>query len=113
MHELSIVMGVVDIANDELKKHHAHKVDCIELEIGTMAGVEFDALEFAWDAGVRNTILQQSEKVINKVQAEARCTNCGTEFIVTEPFMPCPMCDNLLVEYTKGKELRVKSLTVS
>jgi hydrogenase nickel incorporation protein HypA/HybF len=113
MHELSIVMGIVDIANDEMQKHHAHKVDSIELEIGTMAGVEFDALNFAWDAATRHTILENSEKVINRIEAEARCLNCGTEFKVTEPFSPCPMCDNLLVEYLKGKELRVKSLTLS
>ncbi len=113
MHELSIVMGIVDIANDEVQKHHARKVESIELEIGTMSGVEFGALEFAWDAGVRNTILEHSDIVINKVQATARCSDCGTEFLVTEPFSPCPVCNNVLIEYLKGKELRVKSLTVS
>lgn len=113
MHELSIVLGIVDIAKEEVQKHHAHQVDSIELEIGTMAGVEFDALDFAWDAGVRNTILEHSEKVINKVQARARCSDCGTEFLVTEPFAQCPVCNNVLLEYLKGKELRVKSLTIS
>jgi hydrogenase nickel incorporation protein HypA/HybF len=113
MHELSIVMGIVDIANEEVQKHHAREVDSIELEIGTLAGVEFDALDFAWEAGVRHTILEKSERVVNKVQAIAQCTNCGTEFVAAEPFMPCPACDNLLVKYIKGKELRVKSLTVS
>jgi hydrogenase nickel incorporation protein HypA/HybF len=112
MHELSIVMSVVDIANDEVKKHHAHGVEAIELEIGTMAGVEFDALEFAWEAGVRNTILESSKKIINRVQAHARCPDCDTEFLVDEPFAPCPVCNNVLLEYLTGKELRVKSLTV-
>ena len=39
MHELSIVLGIVDIANEEARRHHAQKIDSIELEIGTMAGV--------------------------------------------------------------------------
>ncbi len=113
MHELSIVMGIVDIANEEMRKHHAHHVESIELEIGTLAGVEFDALDFAWEAGVRNTVLQNSKKIINKVQARARCPECDTEFWVDEPFAPCPVCNNVLLEYLNGKELRVKSLTVS
>lgn len=113
MHELSIVMGIVDIASDEVRKHHANKVNSIELEIGTMAGVEFDALEFAWEVGVRNTILQDSEKKIDRVQACARCSECGGEYIVTEPYAPCPVCNNFFVEYLSGKELRVKSLVVS
>ncbi|MBS1507170.1 MAG: hydrogenase maturation nickel metallochaperone HypA [Bacteroidetes bacterium] len=113
MHELSIVMGIVDIASEEAKRHHAHKIDSIELEIGTMAGVELDALDFAWDVGVKDTLLEHSQRKIETVEAMARCTNCDTVFKVTEPYAPCPMCDNLLLEYLSGKELRVKSLTIS
>jgi len=113
MHELSIVMSIVDIAIEEVRKHHARTVDSIELEIGTMAGVAFDSLEFAWEVGVRNTILQESEKKIERVQARARCAECGSEYAVTEPYAPCPVCNNFLVEYLSGKELRVKSLVVS
>jgi Zn finger protein HypA/HybF involved in hydrogenase expression len=58
-------------------------VDSIELEIGTQAGIEFDALDFAWDVGVRNTVLQQAERKIDKVQAMARCS-CGCEYPVME-----------------------------
>lgn len=113
MHELSIVLSIVDIAREEARKHDAHRVESIELEIGTMAGVEFSALEFAWEAGVKNTILEGSQKVINKIEAEARCANCGVIFKMEEPFSLCPVCNNYLVEYLCGKELRVKSLVVS
>lgn len=113
MHELSIVMSIVDIANEEAEKHHAKKVDSIELQIGTMAGVEFDALEFAWDVGVRNTILQGCEKKIDLIQARGRCTDCGTEYFLSEGYAPCPVCNNCFIEYLSGKELRVKSLIVS
>lgn len=113
MHELSIVMSIVDIACEEVKRHRAQTVDSIELEIGTMAGVEFDALEFAWEVGVRNTILQDSEKKIDRIQARARCAECGSEYVVTQPYAPCPVCNNFFVEYLSGKELRVKSLVVS
>lgn len=113
MHELSIVLSIVDIAQEELRKNDAHQIESIELEIGTMAGVEFSALEFAWEAGVKNTVLENSKKIVNKIQAEARCTNCDTKFVVDEPFARCPHCDNFFVEYLTGKELRVKSLIVS
>ncbi|MBS1979098.1 MAG: hydrogenase maturation nickel metallochaperone HypA [Bacteroidetes bacterium] len=113
MHELSIVMNIIDIATEQVQQAHARKVDSIELEIGTMAGVEMDALDFSWSAAVRNTVLSDAERVVDRVPAIARCGNCGLEFRVSEPFMPCPACDNVLVEYLQGKELRVKSLVVS
>lgn len=113
MHELSLVLNIVDIAEAEVKKANAHKVDSIELEVGTQAGVEMDALEFSWDVGVKNTVLAEAQRTIDRVQAIARCSNCGCEYMVHEPYEPCPACNEVFVEYLKGKELRVKSLVVS
>lgn len=112
MHELSVVQSIVDIAEDAVKKNNAHFVDAIDLEIGTQAGIEFDALDFAWDVAVKNTVLENSERRISKIQARARCL-CGCEYDVLESFQPCPQCQEFLVNYIKGKELRVKSITVS
>lgn len=113
MHELSIVQSIVDLAEEEMKKHHAHAIDKIELEIGTLAGIEFDALDFAWEVGVRNTALQTAERVVNRIQAKAKCLECGCEYPVMEAFEPCPACGDVFVEYLTGKELKVKSLVVS
>ena len=57
MHELSIVMGILKIAETETKKAGAKKVDLIELEIGTLAGIELRALEFVWSGEVKDTVL--------------------------------------------------------
>jgi hydrogenase nickel incorporation protein HypA/HybF len=112
MHELSIVMSIVDLAEEQVKKHHARAVDRIELDIGTMAGVEFGALEFAWDAGVKNSVLADAERHINRIEGKMRCMKCGREFTVTEPFQPCPDCNDYMNEFLQGKELRVKNLTM-
>jgi hydrogenase nickel incorporation protein HypA/HybF len=113
MHELSIVMGIVEIAEEQMKKENAHRIEQIELDIGTMAGIEFEALDFAWDAGVRNTVLSGAERHINRIEAKARCLDCGCEYVVREPFQQCPACDGYMNEFMQGKELRVKSLVVS
>jgi len=112
MHELSIVQSIVDIAIDEMVKSGARAIEKIELEIGTQAGVEFHALDFAWDVGVRNTPLQDAQKVIHKVQATARCSQCNHVFPVDEPFPSCPLCREVLVQVMQGKELKVKSLVL-
>lgn len=112
MHELSIVMSVVEIAEKEIKKAKATTVDSIELEIGTQAGVEFDALEFCWNSGVMNSVLAKAKRIITKIQAVSYCPECKYEFDVHEPFQPCPKCNSYLVHLIKGNELRVKSLLV-
>lgn len=113
MHELSIVLSIIDIAEEQTRKAGASKVDRIDLEIGLLAGVEFDALDFAWDAGVQNTVLQGAERYVHKIPARARCMDCGHLFDIEQLFEACPACGQYLTEVVQGRELRVKSLEVS
>lgn len=112
MHELSIVQSIVEVATEEMKRHNAAAVERIDLEIGTQAGIEFHALDFAWDVGVQQTPLQFADKVIHKVPARARCINCNHVFDVTEPYSTCPLCREVFVDFIQGKELKIKSLTL-
>jgi hydrogenase nickel incorporation protein HypA/HybF len=113
MHELSIVLSIVDIAAEQVRKAQARTVDSIELEIGTLAGIEWDALDFAWQAGVPHTVLANAERIVHRIPARARCSNCQAEFELTEWFAPCPHCGETLSTLLQGREMRVKSLVVS
>jgi hydrogenase nickel incorporation protein HypA/HybF len=113
MHELSIVMGIVDIAEEQVRKAGAHTVDRIELDIGSLAGIELDALDFAWDAATRDTVLAKAIRDIHHIQAKARCCDCGHEYPIEQVFDPCPACGEIFSDVVQGQELRVKALTVS
>lgn len=113
MHELSIVLNIVDIADEQSKSHAAKRIESIELEIGSLAGIEMDALLFAWDVAVPGTVLEKTERIIHQVPAIARCMDCGNKFEAHQLFEACPKCGEYLSELLQGKELRVKSLVVS
>lgn len=113
MHELSIALGILKIAEQEAAKAKASKVETIELEIGTLAGVELDALEFVWSAATKETILEHAKMEINTIQAEAKCIDCDHIFHVENYYDNCPTCQSNFKAILKGKELRVKSLEVS
>lgn len=113
MHELSVALGIVNIAKKETEKAKAKKVELIELEIGTLAGIEFDALDFVWPSAVEGTVLEHAKKKINIIQAEAKCLDCDTIFKIENIYDACPNCNSFLKGIVKGKELLVKSLEVS
>ena len=113
MHELSLVKSIVDIADEQTKAHGAREVEKIELEIGTLAGVEMDAFLFAWDAAIPNTVLEKSTRIIHQIPAKARCIACGKEYHIDQLYEPCSFCGEYLNELIQGQELKVKSLTVS
>lgn len=112
MHELSVVMGIVGIAEAETARAGAKKVERIELEIGTLSGVELSALEFAWRQAVRNTVLEGAVKEIDIIQARGRCLECEKEFPLKEVYDPCPICQNYAKGIVQGKELKVRALEV-
>ena len=112
MHELSIALGIVRIAEDEIRKARARKVEVIELEIGTLAGIEFEALDFVWPAAVKDTVLEAAEKRVDIIPGKAQCMDCGTPFDVRYLYDTCPSCQSNLKAIVQGKELRVKALEV-
>lgn len=112
MHELSIVMSIVDIAQSQAQQAHAQAIEEIELDIGTLAGVELDALEFAWPQGVKNTMLENAVKKINRIEGLASCSDCNNKFTIENYYDACPECGGHLIHILKGRELRVRSLVI-
>jgi len=112
MHELSIALSIVDIAEKEVKKHNAESVEQIELEIGKLSGVEIYALDFAWDQAVINTVLDKAKRKTIFINGIAQCQDCGFEFEIEQVYDACPKCNSYLKELKSGRELRVKSLTI-
>lgn len=113
MHELSIAKGIVDIAEKETAKVKANKVESIELEIGTLSGIEVGALEFVWALAVEDTVLEHASKKIHIMKGEAKCSDCNTIFELNQVYEACPNCNSFLKAIVKGKELIVKTLEVS
>ena len=113
MHELSIVQSIIGIAEEQVRKANAKTVDAIELEIGALAGIEWEALDFAWQAGVPHTVLAHATRSIHRIPARTRCSACALEFESAEWFAPCPDCGEILGDLIQGRELRVKTLVVS
>lgn len=113
MHELSIVLSIVEAAEEQARKHGASSVESISLEIGTLAGIEPDALAFAWEAGLPGTILANAERRIHYIQARARCLDCNHEFEIEQLYQACPRCGNYFTELLQGQELKIRSLTLT
>lgn len=112
MHELSVALGILKIAENEAQKANAKSVEIIELEIGTLAGIEFDALDFVWSCAVKDTILENAKKEISIIKGKAKCVDCDTVFYIEKHYDSCPNCSSSFKSILQGKELRVKSLEI-
>ncbi len=112
MHELSIAINIVDIATGEAKKAGAQRVTDLNIEVGSLSGVVAEALEFAMQMAVKDSILEEASVNIHQIHARARCRVCGEEFGVADFFELCPKCESPDLQITRGQELLVRSLKV-
>ena len=112
MHEFSIALNIIDIASKTAKNAGAEKINEVEIDVGMLSGVVIEALEFALESAVKNTLLEGAQIVINKIKASARCYKCHTEFEPADVALNCPVCNSADFEIIHGKELRVISINI-
>ena len=112
MHEFSIAMNIVDIALDYARREEAKTVVEVEIEVGDLAGIVLDALEFSLTSAVKGTMLEHARLNILRVPGLVRCTACRHEYESKDFFSTCPICSTGPPQILQGRELRVKSLVV-
>ncbi len=112
MHEFSIALNIVDIATETARANKAKTVNEVEVDIGDMSGVVYEALEFALQSAVKGTILEHSRFRLNRIKATAVCLDCKHGFEPEDYLSACTKCGSYRIEIVKGKEMRVKSINV-
>ncbi len=112
MHELSIVNNILEIAEENARKNNAKIIREIELDIGELSGVEFDALEFAFENCQKTGMLKDVKFIVNRIPGKAVCNSCTQEFEACDYYTPCPKCSSFDVNINQGKEIKIKSIRI-
>ena len=67
MHEVSIMQNTLDIAISQAQQQGATKIDSLTLKIGKLSGVIPEALEFAFEVLIRDTIAEDAQLEIKTI----------------------------------------------
>lgn len=110
MHETSLMEQVLRIAESELAMYQVSKVNELELEIGVLANVIPEALEFAFEALGPGTLCKGARLKLVTVPAALLCQDCGHEFHAEKLPAPCPNCESKEAKITGGTEVLLKSI---
>jgi hydrogenase nickel incorporation protein HypA/HybF len=112
LHELGIAQSIVEIAEKNAREQGAKRVLTVTVEVGALAGVLPEALEFCFDACCRETLLEGSRLKIVQLAARARCRDCHQEYELKSYFDNCPVCNSAAGEQLSGEELRIKEMEI-
>jgi hydrogenase nickel incorporation protein HypA/HybF len=112
MHELSLAIEVIDLANKEAERHNALSVSEISIEVGNLSGVEADAFESALSLIKEGTILDKADLKIIRKNGKGICSQCNLEFEMRHRIDFCPVCRSFPAEIIGGNEFRVTSMVI-
>ena len=113
MHELSIAMSMVEMAEEEAARRGGARVFAIHLKLGQLSGVVKDALLFSYEVACQGTTLEGSQLIIEEVPVVVYCPNCEAETpLASLQRFCCGTCGTLTPEVVRGKELEVVALEI-
>ena len=106
MHELSIVCNIVELVDEAAGDR---RVGRVTIEIGALSGVMSDAIAFCFEEVAKGTALEGATLEIRRIEARARCEDCGAEFSTPELYTPCG-CGSIRFLRLQGEEMNIKSM---
>jgi hydrogenase nickel incorporation protein HypA/HybF len=114
MHELSIAMSIVEMAQEEAERHGSARVSAVHLRLGKLSGVVKEALLSSYEMACESTVLEGSQLLIEEIPAEVFCPSCDAPRLVTSiQWFCCPECGTATPTVLHGKELEVVALEIN
>lgn len=114
MHELSIVLSIIDEVGEQSEARGLHDVEVVHLKLGVFSGVDRDAILFAWELACQGTPLERSRLDIETVPLLIHCAVCRQDCTPPSAYqLCCPRCETPSETIVTGRELEVVSLEVA
>lgn len=115
MHELGIAESILRATLDQARSANAARVLRVGIRVGALAGVDPDALRFAFTVVRAGTAADEADLEIEPVAASGQCAACGTVFPAEDDvfFGVCPTCGSSGAVLRSGRELQLVRLEFS
>lgn len=113
MHELSILVEIVRVVEEQAKQQKIDKVKAIVLQVGELSAVvPLFMQEYFSNVVDGNSLFEDAELEIETVPGIARCSKCAEEFNVVENEGWCPKCGSYDKVLIRGGDLFIKEILV-
>jgi hydrogenase nickel incorporation protein HypA/HybF len=110
MHELSIAIGIIDVAEEEAERRQAALI-AIHVKIGALSGVVPRALVSAYELAREGTAAANCELVIEETPVVIHCPACGVDVpVVSVQLLECSLCGKSSGDVVSGRELEVTAV---
>lgn len=110
MHELSIVSNIYSIVEDVARQNNLVRVTRISLVIGKMRQVVPVAMEMAFKAVTKDTIVENALLEMKFLPIIMCCKACGFSSEIDDYVFICPQCESAQLDIIQGQELLISHI---
>ena len=113
MHELGIVVHVIDQIEKLAKEQNVTKVVELTLEVGEVSGVVKEYFVDAFNWAIKKTQYMQECKLnLVIIKGISYCEDCKKTYGTTEYGKECPYCHSQKTYLITGKDVAIKNIKV-
>jgi hydrogenase nickel incorporation protein HypA/HybF len=110
MHELALAQNIIETIHQAVPPETWKDVRVVRLQVGTMAGVVPDSLQFSFTALVSGTPLEEARMEIQQIPFVVECETCGQTSTNDTGISCCGECGSGNTRIRSGTELQVVNL---
>ena len=113
MHELSIALNILDIAEEESERQGGAAVAAIHVRLGPLSGVVKEALLSAYEMARAESGCKNARLLIEEIAVAVHCPTCDAERApVSIQELRCPVCGSPTPRVVHGQEMEVFALEI-
>ena len=111
MHELSIAMSIVEMAQEEGEQRGGAQIAAVHLKLGALSGVVKEALLSCYEMACEDTPLSGSRLIIEEIPVVVFCPKCQAPRALSSlQLFCCAECGTPTSEIVQGREIEVTAL---
>lgn len=110
MHELGVVIKVVETVEEFAKANHVSKIDSLVLQVGELSSMIPRYIEACYPAAVEGTMLEDTRLQIEIIPGNGLCKHCKKVFNLLQNKNQCNHCGSEEWEILSGKEFMIKEI---
>jgi hydrogenase nickel incorporation protein HypA/HybF len=113
MHELGIVVKVIDMVEDFCDKNGIDEVDALDLEVGEVSTVVPSYFEDCYRWAIKETKhMKHCALNLIPLKAKSYCRACGKTFDTVKYGRKCPHCQSEDTYLLTGDDVTIRSVRV-
>ena len=112
MHEASIALSLIEVAQDVLRENGGGRVSALTVRLGQWSAVVPEALHAAFPAAAQGTPLQGARLSITSVPGVGECPQHGPVTLELTRGLRCPVCGAPTPRLLQGDELELDEVEI-